>query len=278
MLNIGFMQGRLSPMVGGRIQAFPWQHWRQEFLIAAEASFRLMEWTLDDDRFEENPFLTAQGQVEIQELSSRGAVGVPSVTGDCFMQAPFWKAKRDERERLEEKFLAVATACHVLGTTIIVIPLVDNGRLENSAHEEALVGFLCDQIDRLKASGLRIAFESDFAPTELARLIDRFDPAVFGVNYDIGNSAALGYDPSAEFASYGNRIVNVHVKDRTLKGGTVPLGTGNADIPRVLSLLADLQYRGNLILQTARAKPGDDLAVLESYRDMIATYLSNHAE
>ena len=31
--RIGFMQGRLSPQVDGKIQAFPWVHWRDEQLV-----------------------------------------------------------------------------------------------------------------------------------------------------------------------------------------------------------------------------------------------------
>ena len=31
--HVGFMQGRLSPMVDGKIQAFPWGHWQEELRI-----------------------------------------------------------------------------------------------------------------------------------------------------------------------------------------------------------------------------------------------------
>ena len=48
--KIGFMQGRLSPIVGGMVQAFPWSAWREEFPAAETAGLSLMEWTLDQDR------------------------------------------------------------------------------------------------------------------------------------------------------------------------------------------------------------------------------------
>lgn len=44
------MQGRLSPLVNGCIQAFPWSCWRDEFPLAQQHGFRLLEWTLDQDR------------------------------------------------------------------------------------------------------------------------------------------------------------------------------------------------------------------------------------
>jgi L-ribulose-5-phosphate 3-epimerase len=72
------------------------------------------------------------------------------------------------------------------------------------------------------------------------------------MTYDIGNSASLGYDASEEIYAYGERIVNVHVKDR-LKGDTnVPLGQGHADFETVFSALNKISYSGPLILQVAR--------------------------
>ena len=41
--KIGFMQGRLSPLVNGHIQAFPWQNWEREFAIAEINNFHMME-------------------------------------------------------------------------------------------------------------------------------------------------------------------------------------------------------------------------------------------
>ena len=91
------MQGRLSQRVDGRIQAFPWLSWEEEFQLAQRYGFRLMEWTLDQERLSENPLMTSEGQARIRELCRRHDVSIPSLTGDCFMQAPFWKARAAER-------------------------------------------------------------------------------------------------------------------------------------------------------------------------------------
>ena len=44
--QIGFMQGRLCERVDGKIQAFPWRDWENEFPAAAAIDLHLMEWTL----------------------------------------------------------------------------------------------------------------------------------------------------------------------------------------------------------------------------------------
>ncbi|MDD5389725.1 MAG: sugar phosphate isomerase/epimerase [Gallionellaceae bacterium] len=274
--RIGFMQGRLSPLIDGRIQCFPWPYWREEFPQAQQLGIRLMEWTLDQERLYENPLMTSEGQAEIRALCGKHGLAIPSLTGDCFMQAPFWKATGAERIALERDFIAVAQASVAVGITMMVVPLVDNGRLENAEQEDTLIAFLGEQTGFLAEHRLQVVFESDFGPEELARFIARLDPALFGINYDIGNSAALGFDPAAEIAAYGARIVNVHVKDRVLGGTTVPLGTGNADFETVFAHLARIGYRGNCIMQTARAGDGDHAAALSRYRDMIKGWLSRY--
>lgn len=271
--RIGFMQGRLSPLVDGRIQAFPWAAWKDEFPLAEKIGLRLMEWTLDQDRLYENPLLTAQGQAEIQTLCRHHGIAIPSLTGDCFMQAPFWKADAAQGKALKDDFVAIANACAIVGINMIVVPLVDNGRLDTREQEDALVEFLQAQSPFLAASGLRVIFESDFAADELARFIGRLPPALFGINYDIGNSAALGFQSREEFAAYGPRIVNVHVKDRVLGGTTVPLGTGNADFDAVFAALAEAGYRGNFILQTARAQGDGHADTLSAYREMVLAWM-----
>ena len=274
--RIGFMQGRLSPLVDGRIQAFPWDCWQGEFLCAQENGFGLMEWTLDQDRLYDNPLLTTAGQAEIAALRNKYPIAIGSLTGDCFMQSPFWKATGEAAEALQEDFRAVASACSAVGISMIVLPLVDNGSLSSRAEENRLVAALQDHARLLRELGVRAVFESDFGPAELVRFIDRLDPDLFGVNYDIGNSAGLGMRPSEEIAAYGKRIVNVHIKDRLLGGTTVPLGSGNADFEAVFAALAKSGYRGNYILQTARAQDGDHAGVLCRYRDMAVDWIARH--
>ncbi|WP_254612368.1 sugar phosphate isomerase/epimerase family protein [Pseudomonas putida] len=275
-MEIGFMQGRLCERVDGKIQAFPWSDWESEFAVAQQLGVVLMEWTLDQDRLYENPLMTAAGRQRIGELASRYGVRVLSLTGDCFMQAPFYKVSGAERARLLGDLSAVLEASAQLGIRYVLLPLVDNGSLTTDEEEEALLEGLLPLRERLMASNLKIVFESDFGPERLARFIARFPEDAFGINYDIGNSAALGYCAAQEIASYGRRIDNVHVKDRALAGTTVALGNGNADFPEVFGALSAVGYAGNFILQTARADDGDHAGAIARYRDMTVAWWRAH--
>jgi len=275
--RIGFMQGRLCDLVNGKIQSFPWIDWESEFSAAAAIDFHLMEWTLDQENLHLNPLMTVAGQQRIRALCIEHDLIIPSLTGDCFMQAPFWKANGRVQLDLQSDFLAVATACSIVGIRMMVIPLVDNGKLDTFAQEDVLVDFLLNQQSFFKNHNLKVIFESDFSPLDLSRFIGRLPHGIFGINYDVGNSSALGFNPIDEFSAYGSRIVNVHIKDRLLGGTTVPLGTGNANFSSVFSELAKVKYRGNYILQTARAADGSHANALSMYRDMSLNWIESHA-
>jgi len=272
-ISIGFMQGRLSPLVNGKIQAFPWDYWRDEFSLANKYNFNIIEWTLDQSQLYENPLMTEVGQKEIKALSNKYKISIPSLTGDCFMHAPFYKVNEKNRENLLKDLQNIITSCGLLGVLYIVFPLVDNGKLENTEQENALKKGLALFDSDLYTYGIKIIFESDFPPDKLKEFISGFPPENYGINYDIGNSAALGFNSKDEIEAYGNRILNVHIKDRLLRGTTVPLGSGNADIPKVFKTLNAINYNGNYILQTARATDENHTAVLCEYRDQVIKWM-----
>lgn len=276
MYNVGFMQGRLSEVVDGKIQAFPWRFWQEEFRRAREIKIALMEWTLDHDDLYKNPFMTAEGQKAIIRLCQENELKIPSLTGDCFMQAPFWKTASDNRKGLIDDFNAVVCACGSLNVQILVVPLVDNGALTLEREESYLIDVLADHETMLVEKGVKIAFESDFSPVALERFIGKMNPNIFGINYDIGNSASLGFNVNEEFTSYGDRILNVHIKDRPLGGTTVPLGEGNADFDTVFANLSECGYKGNYILQTARDASSQHVEVIKQYLDITISWIAEY--
>jgi len=76
------------------------------------------------------------------------------------------------------------------------------------------------------------------------------------VNYDIGNSASLGYKIYEEFEAYGDRITDIHIKDRAYNGGSVELGTGNVNFDKFLMILKKFKYEGLIIMQAYRDDEG----------------------
>ena len=271
--KIGFMQGRLSEIVNGKIQSFPWNEWEQEFSRASQIGISTMEWTLDQDNLAINPIMTKNGRKIIKKLSRQFNVHIPSLTGDCFMQEPFWKSSASKTKYLLSDFDAVLQASKEANIRMVLIPLVDNGSIEKKAYEDFLHSKCLERNNFLKDNKMSIIFESDYSPAKLEKFIDRFPPDQFGINYDIGNSAALGFNPTDEFHAYGSRILNIHVKDRLFGGTTVPLGEGDANFDKVFEHINEINYSGNFILQTARSHDGDHLGAIKKYMSMTLSWL-----
>jgi len=262
------MQGRLSPIRNGRIQSFPWENWEKELEIGSSLNFKLMEWTIDSENFLENPLLLEVETGQIAKLLKSKNIEIHSVTCDYYMENPFGES--DDFQVLAN-LKKIIEAMQLVKAHILVIPLVDNSSI--SEINQSTVSKFLELAECLAEHEVKIAFESDFNPPQLAEFIEYFPDHLFGINYDIGNSAALGFKPLEEFAEYGNRVINVHVKDRPFGGSTVPLGQGNADFSEIFRLLEQFKYQGNYILQTARAKDGTHADTLSRYREMVVNWV-----
>jgi hexulose-6-phosphate isomerase len=271
---VGMMQGRLSPIRNGRIQSFPHENWRNEIAEAAQMNIQKIEWTIDSEEFSSNPLVSSSGRNEINSIINEWKLTVPSVTCDYYMENPPWLASEEE---VQANLKSIINGMHQINSETLVIPLVDNSSIKNSAYASYVIDFFKELEQHLVDLNIRIAFETDLPPYEFRSFIENFNPSVFGVNYDIGNSASLGFNPLEEFDSFGPRIINVHVKDRVLNGATVPLGQGNADFELVFDLLAGAGYKGNYILQTARATDGNHAASLVKYNNQVIGWLEERS-
>ena len=273
MPELGLMQGRLSPLYEEQIQAFPWDHWRAEFSAAAELGLYHIEWTLDRERLHQNPIMTEAGRVEIARLSAVSGVVVRTLTADCFMQMPFHREHGSVRKALLTDAIQVLEGCRAATVEYVVLPIVDDGAISNDREMNAFVLGVNELLEETASSGVSLLLESEEEPAWIAALLKRLPADRIGINYDIGNSAACGHDPVAEFAAYGQSIENVHIKDRISGGRTVPLGEGAANFDLVFRQLEKIDYQGRYILQTARATDDDHAGVLRRYRDFVLSNL-----
>jgi len=254
---LGSMQGRLSPMIDNQIQSFPFKEWKKEFSQAKKLGLKFIEWTLDYKNIFLNPIFKAKEIKKIQRLKKKHSIKIISLTGDCFMQDPFWK-KKNHQKNIKD-FQKIAHACSKIGIKFIVVPLVDNGSIKNFWQEKKIINVFSSLANFLKKNKITILFESDYGPKKLKDFIKKFNPDIFGINYDSGNSASLGYDPKKEFYYYGRFIKGVHIKDRILGGKSVRLGSGNVDFKIIFNLLKKINYKNHIILQTARSENNNDI-------------------
>ena len=65
----------------------------------------------------------------------------------------------------------------------------------------------------------------------------------FMINLDIGHFVSAGYDPVAYIQQHHDKIVTLHIKDRTKAHGNMAFGTGETPIKEVLQLLKKNKWR-----------------------------------
>jgi L-ribulose-5-phosphate 3-epimerase len=253
LLNkIGIMQGRLSPVVNNKIQCFPYKYWKNEFHLCNKINVKKLEWTIDNYKFDSNPICTREGREKIIFLKNKWKIEIDSVTADFFMQKPFFK-KNYNKEINYDKLKNFIINASKIGIKYIVLPLVDNASVNNLVEEKCLTKLLCNLKMLIKSCNITMLFESDYPPIKLLKFIKKFDKKLFGINYDSGNSAGLGYDFNDE-KIYFSYVKNIHIKDKKLNGYSVNLGDGNYEFKKLFKYLKKSNYKGNLILQTARHK------------------------
>jgi len=110
-------------------------------------------------------------------------------------------------------------------------------------------------------------------PKSFVELLDRLNSKNITVNYDIGNSAALGFDSDEELAAYGDKITDIHIKDRVLDGGPVTLGECNANFSKFFTKLKEFNYQGPFIMQAYRDDEG--VEIFKSQLDWVTRYLDD---
>jgi len=271
--KIGVMQGRLLPKYQGRYQSHPVGYWQDEFSIAQTLGLDCIEFILDYDDAEENPLLKDGGIDEIKSVIEKTGVTVNTVCGDYFMEAPLHSEDRKASNLSQQILTRIINNTAELGVTDLVIPCVDQSSLYNSEAADRFVKQLIPIVEVAENMKINLSLETDLAPQPFVNLLKRFNSDRVTVNYDIGNSAALGYDPTEELDAYGDRITDIHIKDRPFGGGSVKLGTGNADIPGFLKLMESFNYSGPLIMQAYRDDEG--VQIFEDQLNWVKNFLNS---
>jgi hexulose-6-phosphate isomerase len=246
--KIGIMQGRLSPRIDGKIQAFPVEHWENEFRIASEIGFSSIEWIIENP-LDLNPFFRNKERNTIKDLISETNVKVDFICADIFMQVPITNDVISMKKS-KELISQICSQAAEIGARFIEIPFVDNSSIRNIDHSY-LIDFFNSFENQLIEKDMFINLETDLDSLSFKKLLNNMSERI-GANYDIGNSASLGYDFEEELSSYGERIYNVHIKDRVLGGSTVEFGTGDSNIKGVLKFLSNLNYDKGIVIQGAR--------------------------
>ena len=274
--KIGIMQGRLSKPYNEKIQSFPVTSWQQEFKKASDYGFEVIEWIFD--AYELNPILSSEGISEIKSLQKQHSIVINSICADYFMKRKLFNESQYDLEKNIKVLKELILQSKKIESSIIEIPLVDSSSLKTIKDKLELRNNLGKVIPIAEKNDVIIVLETDLPPFDFKQLLSEFNHPNIMANYDSGNSAALGYNVKEELNILRKWIKNVHVKDRKFHGGTVPLGSGDTDFDLFFSILSEIQYFGDLIIQGARSS--DTIITPETtcraYQKFVKEYLDRY--
>ncbi len=161
----------------------------------------------------------------------------------------------------EERFaktVAVADITKKLGTDKLSVHI---GFVPED-HKDPKHGVMVQRIRRLADAvgerGVKLVMETgQESPESLMGFMDEVGCANLGVNFDPANMILYGIgEPIEAVGLLKERIIHVHMKDATWSkkpredwGEEVVLGTGEADIPRIVSKLRAQGYAGALAIE-----------------------------
>jgi hexulose-6-phosphate isomerase len=157
-----------------------------------------------------------------------------------------------------------------VGARHLVLPFVDDSSLSSRAELNGLLEVLKIALPVARSAGIGLHLETDLPADKLAVIVrDEGADPLLRITCDIGNEASLGLLPTEQYAELAPLLGSVHVKDRSLGGGTVPLGRGDADFDAIFDICAAESYQGIFILQVARGLEGDELGLAMRNREFV---------
>ena len=246
MTNIGFLQGRLSPPVGTHIQEFP-EDWHAELSVAKANGFSHMEWIVTKDSFATNPVFS-------EDVSS---YSISSICADNLVDE-----RISEHEYLYNNLIPVCLAAILNDIELVTIPLLEESAMEDPATRKTFAD-LMTAIAQMYPQ-LKFCFECELGIDETKEILERHPN--FFLTYDTGNITSYGLSHEEYIEKLGHRIMNVHLKDRTLGGVTMPPSHGDTDFKLIFKLLRKIGYNGVYTMQTAREQAGEELHTLLKHK------------
>ena len=272
--RIGIMQGRLSKPINNKIQSFPVNTWENEFYLAKDIGFELIEWVLDEN-IEDNPILSKKHFSKINIIKKQTGININSICCDYFMKNSLSRNSESYRKKnLEILNFLIEESCPLNNIKIIDLPLVGEASLKKKKNSEDYKNIFLKLEKKILDNNLMIALETDLNPNALRDFLKSFNENAVTVNYDMGNSAFWEFETKKEFSCYGKLISNVHIKDCTLRDYTVQLGDGNVNFNEIFFLLKKNNYKADFILQAARGE--DDFQIAKKQFQFAKKYVEKY--
>jgi hexulose-6-phosphate isomerase len=246
-MKLGILQGRLSPPVDNKIQEFPFNTWKNEFKQIEQINLNHIEWIITKNSYINNPLF----------LYDLKKYKISSICCDHIIDENIIKFSY-----LHQQLADVCSFAIKNNINNISIPLLEDSNMENDNKRKEFI----DSILKIKDnfSQLNFIFETELSPEKTLEIVEKNND--FFVTYDTGNVTSYLKEHEKYIKILKNKIMNVHLKDRTFDGKTVLPFTGDTDFKLIFKFLKEINYNSLYTLQIAREKTGFEKKYIKKYK------------
>lgn len=237
-MKLGIMQGRLTEPINGKIQEFP-KNWKIEFTLLNQLGLNHIEWIITKNSFKTNPLFS-------DPLSQHP---ISSICADNLIDKHFIN-----NEFLSKNLRPICEYTYKNKIKNITIPLLEDSSIKDKDKRKMFFRLIRNYANNYPQ--LNFSFELDISPKEIlgiAKLSKNFF-----ITYDTGNVTSNGLDHKEYILSLHKFINNIHLKDKSVSGESVPPGYGNVDFKSIFKLLKSFNYDGPYTIQTKRGETGKE--------------------
>lgn len=249
--------------------------WRQKLDLAREAGFDFVEFSCDESAERQARLdWTARERRPLRDAINQSGVPLLSMCLSTHRALALGSADAQTRRRgldLLEKAIAFSLD---LGIRIIQIAgYYDYYGAIDSATEQRYLEALATGAAWASEAGVMLGVETMEGEnvvdsiTCAMRHVQTLNSPWFQIYPDIGNLAAHGFDVGAELETGQGHIVGIHVKDsRPGEPRRVPFGAGVVPFVAAFQKLAELDYRGPVLIEMWNDNRPDSMALIVAAR------------
>ena len=257
--KLSFVQGRLSPQIGSIYQYFPVDNWQNELMEAKKIGLNNIEWIVSDLS---NPIFNSNFLKIILINLKKNKINISSMSLDYLMKEPLYSQKIEDVNWLIKKLNAISTK---LGKIRLNIPIEEISGIFNSYQVIKVIKNLKILKKNLSKKFL-ISLETDMSPKNLHILLNKKELRGIGVNIDIGNIDANGYDIKEYFLCLKKLIYGVHIKNRGLLFSKSKMLESNKSLNYVINNLDKLNNINDLTLQTYKDNKNYKSQLIQNFK------------
>jgi L-ribulose-5-phosphate 3-epimerase len=141
-----------------------------------------------------------------------------------------------------------------LGASVVMLQHFGANRIDSEQKISQVIAGVRAILPTAIENGVTLALEDSLDARANLRILDEVGSPNLKVYYDVCNTWSEGHDVPADIALLGDRIAQVHFKDRRPDGTACHLGEGIVDVAACADALRAIGYSGWVLLET----PADD--------------------